>query len=276
MSEETYIQGAGGKLFIRSWLPASTPRGVIAICPGFNAHSGMYEWAGAQFAAQGFAAHALDLRGRGKSDGERFYVKSFDDYADDLKRVIDWAKTRNPDAPVFLLGHSAGGVTSCIYALSHQSEIEGLICESFAFEVPAPDFALAVLKGLAHVAPHTHSVALNNKDFSRDPAIVAAMNRDPLIAHEAQPTATMAALVHADERLRKSFGQIKLPLLILHGTADKAAKPAGSQLFYDSAGSDDKTLKLYEGGFHDLLNDIDRERVMGEIVAWIRVHVSVA
>ena len=85
---------------------------------------------------------------------------------------------------MFLLGHSAGGVVACIYALEHQDELAGLICESFAYQVPAPDFALAVLKGLSHVAPHAHVLKLKNEDFSRDPQVVAAMNADPLIANE--------------------------------------------------------------------------------------------
>ena len=130
----------------------------------------------------------------------------------------------HPGLPVFLLGHSAGGVVACLYALDHQAELAGLICESFAFQVPAPDFALAVLKGLSHVAPHAHVLHLNNAFFSRDPAVVAAMNADPLIAHETQPTQTMAEMVRADERLKKAFPPMTLPLLILHGTADKATK----------------------------------------------------
>ena len=126
--------------------------------------------------------------------------------------------------------------------------------------MPAPDFALAVLKGLSHVAPHAHVLKLKNEDFSRDPAVVRAMNADPLIANEVQPTQTVAEMVRADERLKKEFPLITLPVLILHGTADKATKPSGSQLFYDKAGSTDKTLKLYEGHFHDLLNDVGKER----------------
>lgn len=137
-------------------------------------------------------------------------------------------------------------------------------------------FALAGNPVLArmHVSLPAFRFAAGVMLFLQAISLVCAMNADPLIAHEAQPTATMAALVHADERLRKSFAQIKLPLLILHGTADKAAKAAGSQLFYDQAGSSDKTLKLYEGGFHDLLNDTDKERVMGDITSWMRAHIN--
>jgi acylglycerol lipase len=151
-----------------------------------------------------------------------------------------------------------------------------LICESFAHELPAPDFALAVFKGLSHVAPHAHILHLPNERFSRDPKVVEAMNNDPLIAHETQPTQTMAAMVRADERLKKEFSQITLPVLILHGSLDKNTKPSGSQHFYDTAGSADKTLKLYDGGFHDLLNDIDKQLVISDITSWINSHLPVA
>jgi alpha-beta hydrolase superfamily lysophospholipase len=187
--------------------------------------------------------------------------------------VVTLAKSRHPTLPVYLLGHSAGGVISCIYTLDNQSELAGLICESFAFQVPAPDFALAVFKGLSHVAPHAHVLHLKNEDFSRDPKVVQTMNEDPLIAHETQPTQTLAEMVRADERLKAEFPRITLPVLILHGSADKAAKPSGSQFFYDTAGSSDKTLKLYDGGFHDLLNDADKQTVMSDVRRWIAARL---
>jgi acylglycerol lipase len=102
------------------------------------------------------------------------------------------------------------------------------------------------------------------------------MNNDPLIAHEVQPTQTIAEMVRADERLKQEFGLITLPVLIVHGTLDKAAKPSGSQHFYDKVGSTDKTLKLYEGHVHDLLNDIDKEVVLADIHQWIDERIPVA
>jgi acylglycerol lipase len=170
-------------------------------------------------------------------------------------------------------GRSAGGVVACIYALDHQAELKGLISESFAHEVPAPDFALAVFKGLSHVAPHAHVLHLKNEIFSRDPKVVQEMNEDPLIAHETQPTQTLAEMVRADERLKKEFPLITLPVLILHGTDDKATKPSGSKRFYEMAGSTDKTLKLYKGAFHDLLHDLDKEAVMADVKGWIDAHL---
>ena len=178
MTEEQ-IQGAGGiKLFMRSWQPAGRARAVMLIVPGFNSHSGYYGWVAEQLAAGGLAVYAVDLRGRGKSEGERFYVEQFQDYVSDVIVMAQVAKSREPGMPVFLFGHSAGGVVACNYAIDHQAELAGLICESFAYQVPAPDFALTVLKGLSHIAPHAHVLKLKNEDFSRDPTAVAAMNAD--------------------------------------------------------------------------------------------------
>lgn len=272
--EERFQNESGLNIFYRSWRPAGQARAVVVIVPGFNSHSGYYAWTAEQLVAAGLAVYAIDLRGRGQSDGERFYVEKFQDYVDDAAHLIAQAKMRDRGLPLFLLGHSAGGVVSCLYTIDHQADLAGLICESFAFQVPAPDFALAVLKGLSHIAPHAHVLPLKNADFSRDPNVVAAMDADPLIAHETQPTKTVAEMVRADEILKQSFQKFTLPLLILHGTADRATKPSGSQSFFETAASGDKTLKLYEGHYHDLLNDLGKEEVIADITRWIDTRVS--
>jgi len=274
-AKEESVIGSGGALFVRSWQNQGKPRAILAICPGFNSHSGYYSWVGAQCAAAGYVTYAIDLRGRGNSEGERYYVETFDEYVSDLHTVVKLAKSRDPGLPLFLLGHSAGGVVSCLYALDHGAEIAGLICEDFAFELPAPDFALAVLKGVSHLAPHAHALTLKHADFSRDAQVVEAMSSDPLIAHESQPFATAAAIVRADERLKPNFANIATPLLIIHGTADKATKPSGSQHFYERTGSTDKTLKLYEGRYHDPLNDLGKEEVMSDVLHWLDTRSAV-
>jgi acylglycerol lipase len=272
--QEEKIEGARGLgINVKSWRPDGAVRGAVVICHGVNSHSGYYVWPGERLAARGYAVYALDLHGRGKSDGERFYLEKMVDYVTDVDVVVNLAAAREPGVPVFLLGHSAGGVVSCTYALEHQAKLRGLVCESFAFQVAAPDFALAVVKGLSHIAPHAHVLKLKNEEFSRDQAVVDAMNSDPLIAHEVQPTRTVAELVRADERLKKEFPLITLPVLILHGTADKVTNPKGSKFFHETAGSADKTLKLYEGHVHDLLNDVGKELVMADIEAWLDAHV---
>jgi alpha-beta hydrolase superfamily lysophospholipase len=272
-AHEEYVDGYGGlRIFLRSWRPA-TARGVVVIVHGFNSHGGYYDWTARQLVAGGLTVYALDLRGRGRSDGERYYVQDASEYVNDVARVVTLARSREPGLPAFVLGHSAGGVLSCLYTLDHPGEVNGLICESFAHELPAPDLAIAVLKGLSHVAPHAHVLRLKIDDFSRDPAVVAAMKADPFVGDEVQPTHTIAEMVRVNDRLGRDFGQITLPVLILHGTADKVTLASGSRTFYDEAGSTDKTLKLYEGHAHDLLNDYGKEQVIGDIAQWIAARL---
>ncbi len=267
--EETFASTDGLEIFFREWLPSGTPRAVVVICHGVNSHSGQYLWTGEQLSGAGFAVYALDLRGRGRSAGERYYVEDVADYAADVAGMVNIAKQRHSGLKAFLLGHSAGGVTSAIYTLDNQAELAGFICESFAFQVPAPGFALAAIKGLSHIAPRLPVLKLKMADFTRDPAALAALEADPLTLNEAQPAATVAALVRADERLREEFPRITIAVFIMHGTADKATVPAGSQFFFETVGATDKTLKLYEGHYHDLLADLGKEDVLAEIVAWI-------
>lgn len=268
-ADDHWLEGTGGRIFTRHWEPEGSPKASLVLCHGVNSHGGQYLNAAAEFARRGFAVTALDLRGRGRSDGERFYIEHISEYVSDLSQTIDFARAKHPELPLYLLGHSAGGVTAVTYALDRQDRINGLICESFAFRVFAPNFALKLLEGASHFVPHAHVLRLKMEDFSRDPEWVAQLEADPLTHDEVQPVATVAAFARAGERFEREFGRITLPLLILHGTADKATRPDGSEQFHQQAGSADKTLKLYEGHYHDLLNDFGREQVFDDIDAWI-------
>ena len=274
MKDERTFESTGGvNIFMRSWRPEGTPRAVIALVHGFNAHSAYMIWPAEQFVANGFAAYALDLRGRGKSDGERFYVDQFSDYLDDVNGLVEIARSENPGLPVYVLGHSAGGVIASSYVFEHQDNIAGLICESFALDVGLPNLAAQAIKGISHITPHLHVFTLKNEIFSRDPEAVAAMNSDPLIANEKQPAETAAALIIGAEKLRENMPRFTVPMFIIHGTDDKATRYQGSQYFYDNSGSEDKTLKLYEDGYHDLLNDTIKETVMADILAWVNERI---
>ena len=273
---EGFLESSAGVRIFHRWRTPAAPRGALLIVHGFNSHSAYYVWAMERFAAAGLAVYALDLRGRGRSDGERFYIQSFADYLTDVDALSDLARSRHPGLPVFVLGHSAGGVIATSYALDHQPVLAGLICESFAYRVYAPDLVLSVLKGASHLAPHVPVFKLNNADFSRDPAAVRAMDEDPLIENETQPIQTVAEMARADERLTERFPEMTLPLLILHGTADKATKPEGSEAFYARAASEDKTLKLYDGHAHDLILDLGKEQVMADIVDWLNARLPQA
>ncbi|ESQ86868.1 hypothetical protein ABAC460_21870 [Asticcacaulis sp. AC460] len=272
-TEETFAGKGGVAIFYRSWVPAGAPKAIVVLMHGFNSHSGQYEWPAQQFAAAGYAVYAGDMRGRGKSGGKRFYVDSFSDYISDVGGVCDIARARHPNLKLFVLGHSAGGVVATSSTLDNQDKVAGLVCESFAYRVPAPELALDFLTFLSGFLPNAPALKLNNAHFSRDPAAVAALNADPLIKDETQPMKTVGEMWKADRRLQVSFGKIKTPSFIIHGTEDKATSYPGSEEFYKKSGATDKTLKLYKDHFHDLLADVGKEGVMADIIAWVDQRV---
>jgi acylglycerol lipase len=274
MQNERTFEGVGGlKIASRSWRPQGAARGIVILIHGFNSHSGYMAWPAEQFATDGLAAYALDLRGRGKSEGERFYVEQFSDFLGDVDKLVEIARTENPGLPLYVLGHSVGGVIASSYVFEHQPQIAGLICESFALDVGLPHLVQLALEGASYLVPHLPVYALKNEIFSRDPNVVAEMNNDPLIANEKQPAETASEVLKAAARLKENMPKFSVPVFIIHGTNDKATRPAGSQYFYDNIGSVDKTLKLYEGGYHDLLNDIDKQIVMADILAWVNQRI---
>ena len=274
MENERTFEGVGGlKIASRTWLPEGAVRGIMILIHGFNSHSGYMAWPAEQFASNGFAAYALDHRGRGKSEGERFYVEKFSDWVEDVDRLVEIARSENSGVPVFVLGHSVGGVIASSYVFEHQPEIAGLICESFAFDVGLPHLVQLALEGASYLVPHLPLYSLKNEIFSRDLDVIARMNNDPLIANEKQPAETASEVLKAAARLKENMPNFNVPVFIIHGTDDKATRPEGSQYFYDYVGSVDKTLKLYQGGYHDLLNDIDKEIVMADILAWVNERI---
>ncbi|HEY5809655.1 MAG TPA: lysophospholipase [Povalibacter sp.] len=273
-NEEFIESGDRQQLFVRSWRPDHNVRAALAIVHGFNSHGAYYEHFANAMANRGIAVYAVDLRGRGQSSGPRFDVQQFSDYVDDVHALVSTVRAREPSRPVFLLGHSAGGLIACEYALYHQQDLAGLICESFALDVPAPAAVLRIVRALAIIAPRVPVLTLSNVWFSRDESVVARMNNDVLIKDERQPARTVAAMVRASTHLRTSVARFSLPLLILHGSADAVTLPSGSEYFHEHAGSRDKTLQIFEGYYHDLINDHGHEHVVGRIHQWIEARLG--
>jgi acylglycerol lipase len=271
---EEFIESTGGhRLLVRSWRPVCAARANLAIVHGFNSHSGYYERLAEFLARGGIATHALDLRGRGRSSGARCFVRRFSEYVDDIDALVATLRARTPALPMFMFGHAAGGIGACLHVLAKPGLLAGLICESIALDAPvhAPR---RVLEALALVAPRLPALKLNSKQFSRDHQVIADMNRDPLIRRERQPARTVVELLHASAHLRASLQDIALPLLILHGSADSVTLPSGSEFLHEHAGARDKTLQIFEGYYHDLVNDRGHEHVIERIGEWISARLG--
>ncbi|WP_080059366.1 alpha/beta hydrolase [Spirosoma aerolatum] len=263
----------GQAVFYRNWTTRNEPNGIVLIVHGLNSHSGYYEKFVAKLTDNGYEVYAMDLQGWGMSEGERYYIADYHAIVDDIDLLVDIVRSTYPTIGIFLLGHSAGGVFASVYTVGNQDKLSGLISASFAFQLQAPGFALAIIKVLGNIIPHTRLIRLKNEDFSRDKAIVHAMNNDPLLKNEKQPARTMQQLLLAAAYLKKEIPYIKLPLLIIHGTADRITNPIGSQYFMDHATSVDKQLTLYEGYYHDLLNDKYNGIINKEIMRWLNKRV---
>ncbi|OOQ56781.1 alpha/beta hydrolase [Mucilaginibacter pedocola] len=269
LKTSSFTGADGVRIFYRNWRVEGKPKALVLIVHGLNSHSAYYDQFALQLNEHQYEAYALDLRGRGRSNGERYYIADYHDVSKDIDQFYNIAVAAHRNVPVFLYGHSAGGVFASVFAADNQSKLRGLICASFAFRIPAPAFAVAFIKLLSYIIPHAKLVKLKNEDFSRDQAVTDRLNNDPLMENEVQPNKTMQQLFAASKYLEAQIPQIKLPLLILHGTADKATKPEGSQYFMEHAASADKQLKLYEGHYHDLLNDKYNGIVVRDIINWL-------
>lgn len=263
--------GDGTELVARRWTPRGAPVGRLVVVHGLKDHSGRYGALGDRLNLEGFEVVAADLRGHGRSGGPRQWVRRFDDYVDDLDRVV--RELAPPDGPRrFVLGHSMGGAIALRWVLERQPEIAGLALSGAALR-PPPTVGTgvrAVTRFLGRVAPHAAVFRLPWEDFSRDGAAVEALSHDPLVASPNAPARTAAELLRSMAWAAPRFGRVRLPLLALHGTDDRLTDPSGSEALVAAAASADKQFRPYPGLFHDLWHEPEHEVVLGDLAGWLR------
>jgi acylglycerol lipase len=272
---ERELEGAGGvRLFTQSWLPDGAVRAVVLIAHGVGEHSGRYAHVAARLVDEGYAVYALDHRGHGRSAGPRAVIDRMDNAVSDLDQLVVLAASEHPGVPVFLLGHSMGGTISVRYAIVHQDRLAGLILSGplAALEAASPATRL-VAKLLSAVSPGLGLFAVDPTLVSRDPGVVKAYETDPLVHHGRLPARTIAEVAGAIDSFPNEAGTVIVPTLIMYGSGDHLVPPAGSMMLNDRIGATDLTLKTYDGLYHEILNEPERDVVMDDLCSWLRARV---
>jgi acylglycerol lipase len=273
-TSSTFAAPSGLSLFERHWLPESAPRADVVIVHGYAEHSGRYEHVGTALAGRGYAVHAFDLRGHGRSEGRRVFVRSMKEFLDDLDAFLQ--RNKHPERPLFLLGHSMGGTVVALAAVTRETGAQGMILSGPALTTSASPLMTRIVLLLGRLFPSLRLRKLDAATVSRDPAVVAAYEADPLVDRGKIYAGTAAAMVRATRTIDKHEADIRLPLLIMHGTEDQLASPAGSQALHERASSTDKTLHLYAGLYHEIFNEPEQQAVIGDVLAWLDARAGAA
>lgn len=268
----------GLELYYQQW-PVENAKAAVVLVHGFGEHIGRYEHVAEALNAAGYDVTGVDHRMHGKSGGEpRGYLTDIDKVVDDLKLVWDKVKTENAGKPMFMIGHSMGGLIAACFAVRYQDEMRALVTSGAALvskdSFPAP--LLSMGRFLARFIPNLPTPKISSSQLSHDSNIGLAYDNDPLVYHGALKLGTLAAFAKAGTEALEKAPSLKLPLLILHGEADKVVPNATSKAFYNYAGSQDKTLKIYPNLYHEIYNELEKEEILKTVIEWLDSHLFAA
>ena len=271
--EGTFTGARGVRIHHRSWSPPGDIVARVTVAHGFAEHSGRYDRLAQRLVEAGYAVSAIDHRGHGMSGGARTRVVRFSDYVDDLKTLVDADAERWPGAPALLLGHSMGGLIALAYAVAHPASLHALVVSApAACPGNVSPSTIALGRVLSRVAPGAPVLRLPLERISRDPAVVAAYNSDPLVFRSPIRARLGAEMLSTMERVDRALPSLRLPLLVMQGTADGLVDPGCGPHVYGLAGSPDKTLKMYDGLWHEIFNEPERDQVIADLISWLDAH----
>ena len=275
---DEFSSTSGERIFYQAWLPSSPPRAVLLLVHGLAEHSGRYEGFAEFFTAAGFAVHALDHSGHGRSDGRRGYIRKFSDFTDALGIFVGEVRKQHPDLPMVLVGHSMGGLIASAYLIEHQSEFAMAVLSGPAIKAheEPPKIAIWVMRLLARLLPRLGVIQLDASGVSRDPEVVQKYINDPLVYSGKVSARLTVEMFKTMNSVVAGASGIRLPVLLLHGGADTLAAVSGSQVLHDAISSEDKKIVVYGGVYHEIFNEPERLDIMSEMRAWIDERLPAA
>ncbi len=268
--EDTFTSFDGTHLFFREW-SIKDPQSNILVVHGLGEHSGRYSALANDFKNAGFSVFSFDLRGHGKSDGRRGHIMNFNEYlydVDNFKQML----IKRSSKPLFILGHSMGGLIAMNYAIKNPANLHGLITSSPLFRIRAkvPEWKKKLGIFLSSRIPSlSMSNGLNPYHLSHSQEIVQAYIKDPLV-HTKVTARWFTEITGAMEETFRIAPRLNIPVLMLHGGDDQLTDPSGSEEIFRLLTVSDKTLKLYDNYYHEIYNEIERQRPVNDTIEWIR------
>ncbi len=272
-TEERFKTPDGVQLYAQAWSPEGQPRAVIFLIHGLAEHSGRYAHVAAYLAGRGYAVHAIDLRGHGHSEGLRGYIDSLDVFIGDLYQHFKTVKAA-AGRPCFVLGHSMGALLSLIFAGRYQAEVAGVIVSGTAVRIGSavPPYMKLIGQVLSKVAPKAPLMPIEAGSVSKDPLVRVAYETDPFNYRGKIRARLGAELLAMGDQAREAAARLTIPVLLMHGGADTLADPAGLAELDGLVRSTDKTVRLYDGLYHEIFNEPEKAVVLGEVAAWLDAH----
>ncbi|WP_432968182.1 alpha/beta hydrolase [Dactylosporangium sp. CA-233914] len=273
--EELALTGGGGvRIVYDAWQPEAEVSGVVVLSHGMGEHARRYDHVVARLSELGLAVYAPDHRGHGRSTGKRLLARRIAEYTDDLDLLFREVRGRHPGQVPFLIGHSMGAMIALAYALDHQAELRGLVLSGTPVlpgkGIPKP--AIMVAKVLGRIAPGAPVQSLPSTLISKDPAVVAKYDADPLVHHGKVPAGLGGAMLTQMSVFQRRLPELTLPTLVLHGSEDGLVEAESSRLIAARAASTDLTLHVYEGLHHEVYNEPEQDRVLDDLVGWLKEH----
>ncbi len=272
-NHEGTFQGANGlELYYQSWHPLALARAVLVIIPGHGGHSSIFTKMAEYLIERNYIVYSFDLRGNGRSLGQRGYINNWAEFREDLKIFLNLVKSKEPQQDLFIIGQSMGGTIALDYILREPNQPQGLILISPALGLGVSGWKLFLGKVLSSILPR---FALNTSisfcAASRDPEVVAICAKDPL--RHSQGTARLAAqLLQTIDWIYAHATEIEVPLLILHGGADRVTLPENSRILFECLTLADKEIREYPDSYHELHWDINYLEVLADMDHWIQRH----
>ncbi len=269
---ETTVQTRGGlQLYVQKWLPDVPTRAVIAIVHGLGEYSGRYMNLVNHLVSRGHALCGFDLRGHGRSPGPRGHIDRWEDYREDLRSFLEWIPTWEPAQPRFVLGHSMGALVVLDFVLRHPRGLAGTIVSGAPIEpvgVASP-LLVSMARLLSRFWPRFPlPLDLETAALSRDPDVVRAYEEDPLVHGKASARWGSESLDTLDWT-KEHASDVRLPLLMIHGGADRINAVEGSRAFFEAVPYPDKELRVYPDVYHEPHNDLGWEEEARDIERWI-------